>query len=188
MFDSVDRDLAARRTQHMRPVFPTWRWQHMGGPVELVVEVPPFPVAVFRRRCFEGEAGASAVLKLQGGGCGGDVRAVALPAFRPFFVLSLFTLLGFQFEGAFRPKVAPGDEGERRQENSADAGQRRGDQRIAATPARHLSQRADPASPYRLAGQEAAQVLAQVECAGVALARLLLQAMEANRDQIARNP
>ena len=188
MVEAADGDLPARRAQDERSDLPARHGQHEGGAVELAVEVLPFPVAVLLRRIFEGAASGTAVLKLQGSGRGGDVRPVAPPAFGPSFLLSHFTLLGFQLASVFRTEVAPGDEAERRQENTDDASQRRGDQPVAAAPAHQLSQRTDPAGPDRLTGQEAAQVLAQVECAGVAFPRLLVQAMEANGDQVARHP
>src|SRR5258708_2331573 len=81
MVEAADRDLTARRTQDERENPPAQHGQHEGGAVELAVEVLPFPVAVLLWCTFEGAAGGAAVLKLQGAGGGGDVRAVALPAF-----------------------------------------------------------------------------------------------------------
>src|SRR6202034_809443 len=88
-----DCDLTARRAQdkplRIHSKLPARHGQHEGGAVELAVDVPPFPVAVLLRRSFEGAASGIAVLKLQGGGRGGDVRPVALPAFGFLVSLSL---------------------------------------------------------------------------------------------------
>ena len=139
------------------------------------MEVLPFPVAVLLWRIFEGDAGGRTILELQSSGRGSDVRPVSPPALGPLVHLSLFTFFGFRLAGVFRTEVAPGDEAERRQENNDDSGQRSGDQRIAAAPPQQLSRGADAVGPDRLAGQETAQIIAQVECAGIALAWLLLQ-------------
>ena len=81
--------LSARWAQGKRSGFPARRVQHERGAVELVVEVVPFPVAVFLRRTVECPARRSAVLKLQGPGRNGDIRPVAAPAF------GVATALGF---------------------------------------------------------------------------------------------
>ena len=92
MVEAADGDLPARRAQDERLIFPPGTGSTRRGAVELAVEVLPFPVAVLLRRIFEGAASGTAVLKLQGGGRGGDIRPVAPPAFGFLVSLSLVAL------------------------------------------------------------------------------------------------
>src|SRR4029453_414612 len=125
-------------------------------------------------------------VQLQRTGGGGDIGPVALPALG--FLLPLGVVAGIVggppfpcclLPRGFPPPVAPRHQRERRQEDRRDAGERRGDTRVAATPADPFLDAAHGPRLDRPAVQVALQVLDQRGGRGIPPVGLLLQALQA---------
>src|SRR5262249_22139696 len=133
------------------------------------VQVPPFPVAMFGRRRFQGAPGGIAVLELQGGGGGGDVRAVVLPA-----------LVGG--EGA---KAHGGEAGYGGDDDEAKGQDRRQGRPGGGAAAAEPLGRGSPPRLDRLVVEEALQVLGQFGGRRVAAGGVAVDGLVDNRHQVA---
>ena len=135
----------------------------------------------------EPDQGAEQVLVLEVVRAVGDVEPDQGPAVGPVRLLEV--LVG-GLEGPVAPGLLEGRRpaaGQQRQQQDGADGQQRRQRRPAAHPLHDALQPADRPGLDRLAAQEAAQVVGQRQGAGVALGRLLLQALQADRLQVARH-
>ena len=157
------------------------------------LEVVPLPAAavraaVRRQALVEELLGPAHVVRLPlaPGQC--DAAVIELELRQPALLVLQPAGLGLALPRGLGGEVAPGDPGGAGGEDDRQGRQQAGRDGVAPAPPPPLPERADPAGPDRLAGPEPAEVLGQLQGAGVALPGLLREALQTDRLQVGGNP